>query len=149
VVAHAGEEGPPEYITEALDLLGAVRIDHGVRATDDPAVLARLARDGIPLTVCPLSNTRLCVFEKMSDHSLPRLLAAGAKVTLNSDDPAYFGGYLNANLRAVQEAFHFDTPTWYRLARNSFEASFATDAEKAGWIARLDAYFKSKQAASG
>jgi adenosine deaminase len=112
-------------------------------------VLARLARDGIPLTVCPLSNTRLCVFEKMSDHSLPRLLAAGAKVTLNSDDPAYFGGYLNANLRAVQEAFHFDTPTWYRLARNSFEASFATDAEKAGWIARLDAYFKSKQAASG
>ena len=149
VVAHAGEEGPPEYITEALDLLGAVRIDHGVRATDDPAVLARLARDGIPLTVCPLSNTRLCVFEKMSDHSLPRLLAAGAKVTLNSDDPAYFGGYLNANLRAVQEAFHFDTPTWYRLARNSFEASFATDAEKAGWIARLDAYFKATGAATG
>ena len=141
VVAHAGEEGPPAYITEALDLLGAQRIDHGVRAVEDEAVLARLVREGIPLTVCPLSNTRLCVFARMSEHTLPRLLAAGARVTLNSDDPAYFGGYLNDNIRAVQEAFHFDAATWYRLARNSFEASFATDAEKAGWIARLDAHF--------
>jgi adenosine deaminase len=141
VVAHAGEEGPPEYITEALDLLGARRIDHGVRAVDDPAVLARLAREGIPLTVCPLSNTRLCVFQDMREHSLPRLLAAGAKAMLNSDDPAYFGGYLGANIRAVHDAFHFDAAIWYRLARNSFEASFAGDAEKAGWIARLDAYF--------
>ncbi|TYC60850.1 adenosine deaminase [Zoogloea oleivorans] len=141
VVAHAGEEGPPAYITEALDLLGAQRIDHGVRAVEDEAVLARLVREGIPLTVCPLSNTRLCVFARMSEHTLPRLLAAGARVTLNSDDPAYFGGYLNDNIRAVQEAFHFDAATWYRLARNSFEASFAKATEKAGWIARLDKYF--------
>lgn len=141
MVAHAGEEGPPAYITEALDILGARRIDHGVRAPEDPAVLARLAREGVPLTVCPLSNTRLCVFATMAEHSLPRLIAAGARVTLNSDDPAYFGGYLNDNIRAVQAAFGFDAATWYRLARNSFEASFAGDAEKAGWIARLDAYF--------
>jgi adenosine deaminase len=146
IVAHAGEEGPPAYITEALDLLGAQRIDHGVRAVEDEAVLARLVKEGIPLTVCPLSNTRLCVFEKMSEHTLPRLLAMGAKVTLNSDDPAYFGGYLNDNIRAVQEAFHFDAATWYQLARNSFEASFAKAEEKAGWIARLDKYFAAAQA---
>ena len=146
IVAHAGEEGPPAYITEALDLLGAQRIDHGVRAVEDEAVLARLVKEGIPLTVCPLSNTRLCVFEKMSEHTLPRLLGMGAKVTLNSDDPAYFGGYLNDNIRAVQEAFHFDAATWYQLARNSFEASFAKAEEKAGWIARLDKYFAAAQA---
>ena len=142
VVAHAGEEGPPAYISEALDLLGAARIDHGVRAVEDEAVVARLVREGIPLTVCPLSNLRLCVFKNMADHTLARLLAAGAKVTLNSDDPAYFGGYLNDNLRAVQAAFHFDGPTWYRLARNSFEASFATEAEKAAWISALDDHFR-------
>ena len=147
VVAHAGEEGPPAYITEALDVLGAVRIDHGVRAVEDAAVLARLAREGIPLTVCPLSNTRLCVFKTMAEHSLPQLLAAGVRVTLNSDDPAYFGGYLNANIRAVQAAFGFDAATWYRLARNSFEASFATDEEKAGWIARLGGWFAEAGAA--
>lgn len=141
VVAHAGEEGPPEYITEALDILGARRIDHGVRAVDDPAVLARLAREGVALTVCPLSNTRLCVFSTMGEHSLPQLLAAGVRVTLNSDDPAYFGGYLNDNIRAVQAAFGLDAATWYRLARNSFEASFVTDAEKADLIGRLDAFF--------
>lgn len=142
VVAHAGEEGPPAYISEALDLLGAARIDHGVRAVEDEAVVARLVREGIPLTVCPLSNLRLCVFKNMANHTLARLLAAGAKVTLNSDDPAYFGGYLNDNLRAVQAAFHFDGPTWYRLARNSFEASFATEAEKAAWIGALDDHFR-------
>lgn len=146
IVAHAGEEGPPAYITEALDLLGAQRIDHGVRAVEDEAVLARLVKEGIPLTVCPLSNTRLCVFGTMREHTLPRLLAMGAKVTLNSDDPAYFGGYLNDNIRAVQEAFHFDAATWYQLARNSFEASFAKAEEKAGWIARLDKYFAAAQA---
>lgn len=142
VVAHAGEEGPPAYISEALDLLGSARIDHGVRALEDAAVVARLVREGVPLTVCPLSNIRLCVFAEMRQHTLGKLLDDGAKVTLNSDDPAYFGGYLNDNLRAVQGAFNFDAATWYRLARNSFEASFATEAEKAGWIARLDAYFK-------
>ena len=141
VVAHAGEEGPPTYINEALDLLGSRRIDHGVRALEDAAVVERLVREGVPLTVCPLSNIRLCVFKSMAEHTLGKLLAQGAKVTLNSDDPAYFGGYLNDNIRAVQAAFHFDATTWYQLARNSFEASFASDAEKAGWIGRLDAHF--------
>lgn len=139
VVAHAGEEGPPEYIGQALDLLGSARIDHGVRALEDAGLVARLVREGVPLTVCPLSNIRLCVFKTMADHTLGQLLAQGVKVTLNSDDPAYFGGYMNDNIRAVQAAFHFDAATWYRLARNSFEASFASDAEKTGWIARLDA----------
>jgi adenosine deaminase len=141
VVAHAGEEGPPAYISEALDVLRVVRIDHGVRAPEDQAVLDRLVREGIALTVCPLSNIRLCVFPSMAEHSLATLLAQGARVTLNSDDPAYFGGYLNDNIRAVQAAFQFDAATWYRLALNSFTASFAPDAEKAGWLARLDAYF--------
>ncbi len=141
VVAHAGEEGPPEYISEALDLLGSQRIDHGVRSVEDPALVARLVRDGIPLTVCPLSNIRLCVFEKMEQHTLAGLLADGAKVTINSDDPAYFGGYMNDNIRAVQAAFHFDAAAWYRMARNSFEASFAEPAQKAAWIAQLDAAF--------
>lgn len=141
VVAHAGEEGPPEYISEALDLLGSQRIDHGVRAVEDPAVLTRLVRQGIPLTVCPLSNIRLCVFPDMAKHTLGSLLAAGAKVTVNSDDPAYFGGYLNDNIRAVQAAFHFNATTWKRIARNSFEASFADEAQKKAWIERLEAFF--------
>lgn len=141
VVAHAGEEGPPSYISDALDRLGAARIDHGVRALEDGALVDRLVREGVPLTVCPLSNIRLCVFPDMADHTLGRLLDKGAMVTLNSDDPAYFGGYLNDNIRAVQAAFNFDAATWYRLAHNSFVASFASDAEKAGWIARLDAVF--------
>lgn len=141
VVAHAGEEGPPEYIREALDLLGSQRIDHGVRSVEDPALVARLVRDGIPLTVCPLSNIRLCVFETMEQHTLAGLLADGAKVTINSDDPAYFGGYMNDNIRAVQAAFRFDAAAWHRMARNSFEASFAEPAQKAAWIAQLDAVF--------
>ena len=139
IVAHAGEEGPPAYISEALDLLGARRIDHGVRAVEDAAVVDRLIRDAIPLTVCPLSNLRLCVFPSMQDHTLGRLVAAGACVTLNSDDPAYFGGYLNDNIRAVHAVFAFDIPTWYQLARNSFQASFASPTEKQQWIDRLDA----------
>ena len=141
VVAHAGEEGPPEYISQALDLLGSTRIDHGVRALEDAAVVERLVREGVPLTVCPLSNIRLCVFKDMTEHTLGKLLAQGAKVTLNSDDPAYFGGYLNDNIRAVQAAFQFDAATWKQLAKNSFEASFASDAEKARWIEQLDACF--------
>lgn len=142
VVAHAGEEGPAAYIIEALDVLGASRIDHGVRATEDPALVERLVREEIPLTVCPLSNLRLCVFSEMAQHTLARLLAAGARVTLNSDDPAYFGGYLNTNLMAVQEAFQFDAKTWYRLARNSLEAAFAEQKQKDEWVGRLDAYFR-------
>lgn len=138
VVAHAGEEGPPAYVVEALDLLGSARIDHGVRAVEDPELVARLAREAIPLTVCPLSNLRLCVFGSMAEHTLPQLLAAGVRVTVNSDDPAYFGGYLNDNIRAVQAAFGFDAATWQRIARNSFEASFVDAAQKAVWIAELD-----------
>lgn len=141
VVAHAGEEGPPAYIREALDLLGSKRIDHGVRALEDSALVERLVREGVPLTVCPLSNIRLCVFKTMAEHTLGTLLAQGVKVTLNSDDPAYFGGYLNDNIRAVQAAFQFDAATWQQLARNSFEASFASDAEKTRWIEQLDACF--------
>jgi adenosine deaminase len=138
VVAHAGEEGPPAYVVEALDLLGAARIDHGVRSVEDPALVERLVREAVPLTVCPLSNLRLCVFPEMTRHTLPQLLAAGAKVTVNSDDPAYFGGYLNDNIRALQAAFHFDKAAWYRIARNSLEASFASETQKAAWIASLD-----------
>ena len=141
VVAHAGEEGPPDYIIQALDLLGVKRIDHGVRASEDPALLARLAADGVALTVCPLSNLKLRVFPDMHAHTLGQLLAAGVKVTLNSDDPAYFGGYLNDNIRAVQAAFQFDAATWKQLAKNSFEASFASEAEKAGWVERVEVWF--------
>lgn len=142
VVAHAGEEGPAGYIREALDVLGAARIDHGVRATEDEDLVERLAREEIPLTVCPLSNLRLCVFPEMAEHTLARLLGAGVRVTLNSDDPAYFGGYMNDNLRAVLKAFQFDARTWYRLARNSLEASFVSTAQKNEWVAKLEAYFR-------
>ena len=140
VVAHAGEEGPPAYIETALDVLKVERIDHGVRCTENPALVQRLAREQVPLTVCPLSNVKLCVFQQMSDHNLPALLAAGLKVTLNSDDPAYFGGYLLRNYEACFEAF----PQWGRaeaiqLARNSLEASFATPAQKSQSLARLEA----------
>jgi adenosine deaminase len=140
VVAHAGEEGPPAYIIEALDILGSARIDHGVRALEDEALVRRLAQEKIALTICPLSNLRLCVFTDMRQHTLGRLLDAGVKVTLNSDDPAYFGGYMNANLRAVHEAFNFDIQTWYVLARNSLEACFASKVEIEQWIAVLDRY---------
>ncbi len=139
VVAHAGEEGPPAYILEALDLLGAARIDHGVRAIEDTDIMQRLAREQIALTVCPLSNLRLRVFPDMASHSLPQLMARGLKLTINSDDPAYFGGYLGDNIRAVQTAFDFDALTWHRLLRNSLEASFADAAQKAVWIGKLDA----------
>ena len=131
-----------EYIREALDVLGAARIDHGVRAIEDADLVQRLAREEIPLTVCPLSNLRLCVFSDMAQHTLAHLLSSGVRVTLNSDDPAYFGGYMNDNLRAVHKAFQFDAQTWYRLARNSFEASFVSAAQKAEWVEQLDAYFR-------
>jgi len=124
-VAHAGEEGPPEYIWEALDVLGARRIDHGVRCIEDPKLIKRLVAEQIPLTVCPLSNVKLRVFDTMRDHTLRRLLDLGLKVTINSDDPAYFGGYLNENYIAVAEALGLSAEEIERLARNSFEASFA------------------------
>jgi adenosine deaminase len=143
VVAHAGEEGPPAYIASALDVLHVERIDHGVRCSEDPALVQRLAQSRMPLTVCPLSNTKLCVFATIAEHNLATLLHAGLCITLNSDDPAYFGGYLLANFEAAFEALPALTvqDAW-QLARNSFEASFASNAQKAVWMAELDAVFQ-------
>jgi adenosine deaminase len=140
VVAHAGEEGPAEYITQALDDLGAERIDHGVRCEGDRALCERLAREAIPLTVCPLSNVKLKVFARMEDHNLKRLLDQGLKVTVNSDDPAYFGGYIAENYRAAQRALGLDRADIAQLARNSFAASFLPAADKSAWAARVDAF---------
>lgn len=134
-VAHAGEEGPPAYIREALDLLKVRRIDHGVRCVEDPALVERLVAERIPLTVCPLSNVKLRVFDTMRDHNLKRLLELGLCVTVNSDDPAYFGGYVGANYRAARESLGLDAGQVARLARNSFSASFLSPPEKR---ARLD-----------
>lgn len=139
VVAHAGEEGPADYIRQALDELGAERIDHGVRCLEDPDLVARLARDGIPLTVCPLSNVRLGVVTDMARHPLRDLMDAGLKVTVNSDDPAYFGGYIDENYRTAAAALELSVDAVRRLARHSFEAAFLPDAAKAAFIARLDA----------
>ena len=121
-VAHAGEEGPPEYIWEALDLLKVLRVDHGVRAAEDPNLIARLIDEQIPLTVCPLSNTRLRVFEHMRDHNILSLLDAGVKVTVNSDDPAYFGGYVNENFQALHEHLGMTQEQAKALADNSLDA---------------------------
>ena len=142
VVAHAGEEGPPAYIWGALDVLKAERIDHGVQAIHDAALMKRLAQERIPLTVCPLSNQKLCVFPNLADHNLGAMLDQGLCVMLNSDDPAYFGGYLLANFEAAFAALPALTvqDAW-QLARNSFEASFASEAQKAAWMAELDAVF--------
>ncbi|KUM40001.1 adenosine deaminase [Pseudomonas sp. EpS/L25] len=121
-VAHAGEEGPPEYIWEALDQLGVVRIDHGVRAFEDERLMARLIDQQIPLTVCPLSNTKLCVFDDMSQHTILKMLDRGLKVTVNSDDPAYFGGYVTENFMALHEGLGMTQEQARRLAQNSLDA---------------------------
>lgn len=139
-VAHAGEEGPPEYIWQALDVLGAARIDHGVRCVEDPKLVARLAAEQVPLTVCPLSNVKLCVFGSMEQHNLKQLLDLGLCATVNSDDPAYFGGYVNENFMAAERALALQRDQLYRLARNSFAASFLPAAEKGRLIAELDRY---------
>ena len=141
LVAHAGEEGPPEYIINALDVLKVERIDHGVRCVDDPALVQRLAQQGTPLTVCPLSNIKLCVFKTMADHNLRTLLDAGLKVTINSDDPAYFGGYVNQNYLETFAALPLDASHAYTLARNSLEASFVDEARQAAWVRQLDDCF--------
>ena len=149
VVAHAGEEGPPAYIESALDVLKVERIDHGVRCTEDPALVRRLAASRVPLTVCPLSNVKLRVFDTLADHNLKTLLAAGLCATVNSDDPAYFGGYVNDNLVQTFAALPaLNARDAWQLAANSFEASFVPDAQKAGWRQRLDAAFAAA-AASG
>jgi adenosine deaminase len=141
LVAHAGEEGPPAYIESALDVLHVERIDHGVRCLEDPALVARLARDGVPLTVCPLSNVKLCVFPDLVQHNLRALLAAGLKVTVNSDDPAYFGGYVNQNYLATFAALQLGAAEAYTLARNSLEASFVSPARKTAWVEELNRVF--------
>jgi adenosine deaminase len=138
-VAHAGEEGPPAYIREALELLQVSRIDHGVRITEDPALLAEVAERQIPLTVCPLSNIRLCVYSAMEDHPIRSLLERGLLVTVNSDDPAYFGGYLNANFRAMTDALRPSQEQIVQLAKNSFFASFLDEQSKRAWIQKIDA----------
>ncbi len=145
-VAHAGEEGPPAYIHTALDLLEVERIDHGVQATRDRALMQRLASQGIALTVCPLSNIKLCVYPDLRSHSLGQLLEAGIAATVNSDDPAYFGGYVNQNFVQTFDALGLQASHAYRLARNSLQASFAADAAKAVWIDRLDSFFESVRA---
>jgi adenosine deaminase len=142
VVAHAGEEGPPAYIWGALDVLKAERIDHGVQAIHDTALMQRLAQERIPLTVCPLSNQKLCVFPNLADHNLGAMLDQGLCVMLNSDDPAYFGGYLNDNFLQTFAALPLTAAHAYQLACNSFEASFVPEAQKQVWRSQLDACFK-------
>ncbi|MEU4657222.1 adenosine deaminase [Streptomyces sp. NPDC023723] len=141
-VAHAGEEGPPAYITEALDVLGVERIDHGLRCAEDPALVERLVRDRVPLTLCPLSNVRLRTVETLADHPLPALLDAGLLCTVNSDDPAYFGGYAGDNFDAVRDTLGLTEDRLRELARNSFLASFLDDDEKlrARYLAEVEAY---------
>ena len=139
-VAHAGEEGPPEYIYEALDLLKVKRIDHGVRCEEDPRLVERLVRERMPLTVCPLSNIKLKVFQQVEQHNIRRLLERGLCVTVNSDDPAYFGGYLLENFVAVEQGLGLTLGEVTALARNSFEASFLEPAAKRRWLAAVDAY---------
>lgn len=139
-VAHAGEEGPPPFVTEALDILQVKRIDHGNRAMENPALVARIARDRIPLTVCPLSNKALQSCPDLTLHPLRQMLAAGLVVTVNSDDPSYFGGYVNENFVAIQQALGLTRSEIAILARNSFVASFLPDREKAVRLAAFDAF---------
>ena len=140
LVAHAGEEGPPAYVHEALDLLRVDRIDHGNRSLEDPALVARLAAEGMTLTVCPLSNLKLCVVDDIAGHPLGTMLAAGLRATVNSDDPSYFGGYVNANYQAVADALDLSKDDLLTLARNSFTGSFLSDVDKAKNLAAIDAY---------
>lgn len=143
LVAHAGEEGPPAYIWSALDVLKVERIDHGVQALKDPALMQRLAQDRIPLTVCPFSNVKLCVFPDLASSNLRQLLDAGLVATVNSDDPAYFGGYMNDNFVQTFAATGLDAHHAYTLARNSFEASFVTEAQRHAWEHQLKEVFLS------
>ncbi|WP_137989376.1 adenosine deaminase [Streptomyces vilmorinianum] len=141
-VAHAGEEGPPAYIREALDVLGVERIDHGLRCMEDPELVERLVRERVPLTLCPLSNVRLRAIDVLEDHPLASMLAVGLMATVNSDDPAYFGGYVGETFEAVRGALGLEREQLRTLARNSFEAAFLEDEEerRAGYLAEVDAY---------
>lgn len=139
LVAHAGEEGPPAYVHGALDVLNVERIDHGVRSEEDPALMQRLAQSRVPLTVCPLSNLKLCVVTDLREHNLARLLRAGLCATINSDDPAYFGGYMNANFLATADALNLSREELVELARNSFTAAFVSGQERQPWLDELNA----------
>ena len=143
-VAHAGEEGPPEYIWQALDVLGAERIDHGVRCLEERRLVQRLEADRVPLTVCPFSNVKLRVVDKLEQHPLAMMLEHGLCATVNSDDPAYFGGYVGDNLAGVAEALQLEDEALIRLARNSFEAAFLDEATRARYLAELDAHSSAK-----
>ena len=138
VVAHAGEEGPPEYMWQAIDLLKVQRIDHGVAALQDPLLMAELAHTRLPLTVCPLSNLKLCVVKDLREHPLKKMLDAGLCVTINSDDPAYFGGYMNANFEQTTQALNLSREDVIALAKNSFEASFISDERRRACIEELE-----------
>ncbi|MCG8382822.1 MAG: adenosine deaminase [Gammaproteobacteria bacterium] len=137
-VAHAGEEGPPEYVRQALDLLNVARVDHGNRALEDPSLVQRLVDAQIPLTVCPLSNLKLCVVDDIAEHPIKTMLNHGLRVTLNSDDPAYFGGYVNENYLALANAQLIDENDIIQLAKNSFHSAFIDDARKKALLAKLD-----------
>jgi adenosine deaminase len=145
LVAHAGEEGGPDTVHEALDLLHVERVDHGVRSMEDPALVAELRDRQTPLTVCPLSNVALRVVDTLADHVLPAMLADGLRACVNSDDPAYFGGYVDDNLAAVRAVFGFDDATLARLARNSFDACFAPDDDKRRWRAEVDTWLAAQR----
>lgn len=137
-VAHAGEEGPAEYVREALDVLHVERVDHGVRSEDNPDLVQRLVRDQVPLTMCPLSNVKLRVFDRLEDHNLKRLLEAGVKVTVSSDDPAYFGGYVGDNLEQTAVALDLSRNQIVAVVRNSLEAGFVDETTRRGWLAQLE-----------
>ena len=140
LVAHAGEEGPPAYVWEALNILKIDRIDHGNRSLEDETLVERIVADGLTLTVCPLSNHKLCVVSDLAQHPIKQMLDLGLKATINSDDPAYFGGYVNANLSAVTKAVGLTRDEIVTLAKNSFTGSFLTPAEIAAHLAEIDAY---------
>ncbi len=137
-VAHAGEEGPPSYVVGALESLSVERVDHGVRAEEDPALIDRLVDEQVPLTMCPLSNVKLRVFDRLEDHNLKRLLDRGVRVTVNSDDPAYFGGYVLDNYLAVADALHLSRDDLVQLARNSILATFLPNRDKDRLLAEID-----------
>ena len=141
LVAHAGEEGPPAYVWSALDVLKVERIDHGVQSSKDALLMERLKKDRIPLTVCPLSNLKLCVVKNLSEHNLPQLLDAGLVAMVNSDDPSYFGGYMNENFTQTFAATGMTAQHAYQLARNSFEASFLETSAKLKHIDKLNEVF--------
>jgi adenosine deaminase len=140
LVAHAGEEGPPDYVYEALDILNIDRVDHGNRSLEDDALTKRLVASGLTLTVCPLSNHKLCVVEDMTTHPIPQMLRHGLKATINSDDPAYFGGYVNDNFHALTAIGLIDRADCVTLARNSITGSFASDARKAELLKEIEIY---------